>query len=396
MGPVTSRRGAWQLTPLELAAGLPIGRDPGIAPLAPSADGARAAFEAVLLEALLRPPCVVSFSGGRDSSAVLAVAAHVAAREGLEPPVPVTLRFPGVPESDETAWQRQVVEHLGLDAWTLLDLTDEVDLLGDAARAQISDHGVLWPPNTHFHRPIAALAAGGTLVTGFAGDEVMTPGSPWDRLARVRQRQVRPRPRDAAWLALAALPPAVRAHAFARRADPAPARPWLRPDAAAAVDRARLRAQAELPVRPEAAVVAGWWRARYRAVATDSLTHVAQDGGAVAVHPFTAPAFLAALATEQRERLPRSRAEALRGLVGDLVPDVVVTRRSKAEFGGAFWGPGARAAAASWDGGGVDPAVVDPDGLAATWRSDRPDGRTFTLLQHVWAVSADRGVSPPL
>ncbi|MBX9244525.1 hypothetical protein ICW40_06850, partial [Actinotalea ferrariae] len=152
---------------------------------------------------------------------------------------------------------------------------------------------------------------------------------------------------------------------------------------------------AELPVRPDAAVVAGWWRARYRAVATESLARVAQDGGAAALHPFTAPTFLAALATEQREHLPRSRAEALRGLVGDLVPDVVVTRRSKAEFGGAFWGPGARAAAAAWDGGGVDPALVDPDALAAAWRSERPDGRTFTLLQHVWAVSGDRRVSPP-
>lgn len=377
-------RGAWQLTPLELAAGLPLGHDP--ARVALPVDGAaspRAAFEAVLLEALLRPPCVVSFSGGRDSSAVLAVATHVAAREGLEPPVPVTLRFPGLPESDETAWQQQVVERIGAPGWTLVDVTDELDLLGPEARAQARRHGVLWPPNTHFHRPVAALATGGTLVTGFAGDEVMSPGSPWDRLAHVRQGQVPPRASDLARRALAASPLAVRRAVLARRADTSPPRPWLRPAAAAQLARAKARAEAELPVRPDDALVTGWWRARYRTVATESLARVGLDRDAVVVHPFSAPPVLSALAAAHRERLPRSRAQALRRLVGDLLPDEVLVRRSKAEFGRAFWGPAARAFAAGWDGTGVDTGMVDADALAAVWRSDRPDGRTFTLLQHV-------------
>ena len=54
----------------------------------------RAAFEAAILPGLRRSPCLVSFSGGRDSSAVLATATAVARREGLPLPVPITHRFP--------------------------------------------------------------------------------------------------------------------------------------------------------------------------------------------------------------------------------------------------------------------------------------------------------------
>src|SRR6185503_3688944 len=58
--------------PLETAAGVVL----GVAPrrrLPASAGGPLAALERAVLPALRRSPCLVSFSGGRDSSAVLAV-----------------------------------------------------------------------------------------------------------------------------------------------------------------------------------------------------------------------------------------------------------------------------------------------------------------------------------
>jgi asparagine synthase (glutamine-hydrolysing) len=66
-----------RLTPLELAAGFP---RPDATPTGPGPTPKAgfeplAAFRAVVRAALKRPPCLVSFSGGRDSSAVLAVAA---------------------------------------------------------------------------------------------------------------------------------------------------------------------------------------------------------------------------------------------------------------------------------------------------------------------------------
>src|SRR5207302_9328261 len=71
-----SRRGApaSRLTPSEIVGGLPMGIDPD-APGLPDGGGRSpvTAFEDVVRNALRRPPCVVTFSGGRDSSAVLAV-----------------------------------------------------------------------------------------------------------------------------------------------------------------------------------------------------------------------------------------------------------------------------------------------------------------------------------
>ena len=58
------------------------------------AGTALAALEAAIMPALLRSPCLVSFSGGRDSSAVLAVAARLARGAGLADPIPITIRVP--------------------------------------------------------------------------------------------------------------------------------------------------------------------------------------------------------------------------------------------------------------------------------------------------------------
>ena len=72
------------LTPLEVATGAPLGADPAAPSLPmPRPGGPVAALEHSVLGALLRPPCVVSFSGGRDSSAALAVATRVARQQGI-------------------------------------------------------------------------------------------------------------------------------------------------------------------------------------------------------------------------------------------------------------------------------------------------------------------------
>src|SRR5262245_7497196 len=102
------------LTPLETATGLVNGivRQPRL----PDERGTPlAALEEAVLPALARPPCVVSFSGGRDSSAVLGVAVRAARRHGLDLPIPTTNRFPSAPGSNEDEWQESVIAHLGLD-----------------------------------------------------------------------------------------------------------------------------------------------------------------------------------------------------------------------------------------------------------------------------------------
>ena len=116
-------------TPLEISSGLvlPPRRRPPRLPELPAGATPRSEFERAILPALSESPCLVSFSGGRDSSAVLATAARVARREGLPLPVPITHRFPSASDTQETEWQEQVIRHLGLDDWVRIDAAGDLD-----------------------------------------------------------------------------------------------------------------------------------------------------------------------------------------------------------------------------------------------------------------------------
>ena len=181
-----------------------------------------------MLPALRRSPCLVSFSGGRDSSAVLAVAAAVARREGLPPPIPITHRFPGASGTDESAWQELVIRHVGVDDWLRVEVGSELEAIGPVAASVIARHGILWPCNSYFHDPIFEAAAGGAVLTGIGGDEAFM-GSSWDRAVAVLQGRARPVPRDVLRIGLAVAPAAVK-RSIARRRIPE-LLPWLRPAA---------------------------------------------------------------------------------------------------------------------------------------------------------------------
>ena len=133
-GPVSEHAGTpYVMRGIELATSLVAGADPTRAPL-PRRHAATselpAVLENVLLRSLQRPPCVVAFSGGRDSGGLLAAAAGAARRHGLPLPIPATYRFPGVRDADENAWQDMVVRHIDLEDWVRIDITDELDLVG--------------------------------------------------------------------------------------------------------------------------------------------------------------------------------------------------------------------------------------------------------------------------
>ncbi|WP_237448103.1 asparagine synthase-related protein [Nocardioides flavescens] len=352
---------------------------------------AREAFEACVRDALEGGPCVVSFSGGRDSSAVLATAVDLARREGHDPPIAVSLRFARVPSSEEDQWQRHVVTSLGVRDWECVTLDQELDLVGDVASREADRHGVLWPPNTHFHTPVAELARGGTLLTGFGGDEIMSPGWVWDRAALVLTRQVRPRPSDLLEVGAAFSPAVVRRARLRRRPDPTPPMPWLTQDAATRVRRAwRDLALAE-PLRHEEAVRHVYWRSRYLSVALDSLALLARGHGAKARHPFADPDFVSMVAAERGAAGPRHRTREMVRLFGDLLPRETITRVGKATFNGAFFAERSRAVVGAWDGTGVDESRVDVDSLRRTWASADPDARTYPLLQTIAAQQRSAG-----
>jgi Asparagine synthase len=374
------------LSPLEVATGIVLGVG---TPLV--ADGPPRtpidALEAAVRPALERAPCLVSFSGGRDSSAVLAVAAALARREGLPLPIPATNRFPGAPGSEEADWQERVVRHLELEDWLRLEHEDELDCVGPVARRVLLRHGLLWPFNAHFHAPLTGAAAGGSLLTGIGGDELLS-ASALDRAGALLRGRARPRRRDLLRLAYALAPGPVRRRALRRRFPGE--LPWLTRQAQ---DEFRSRWIEQAAADPLA-----WGRRMRRVgarrdlrVGAESLDRLGADSGTLVAHPLSSPQFALALAALPPSRRWTSRTQAMEAVFGHLLPRDVLDRSTKAHFDEAFWRDPSRAFAARWDGGGVDPHVVDVEALRREWSSGRPLAQSFLLLQSAWLAQARTG-----
>ncbi len=400
-----------ELTALERATGLAHGGDPpspspspgrtraasagsaGSAGWAGSAGSAaglpshpRAALEDSVRRALARPPCVVSFSGGRDSSAVLALAVGVARREGLPLPVPVTLRFDRVAGIDESRWQELVITHLGLRDWEILAIGDELDLVGPLAQAGLRAHGLLWPPNAHVHVPILETARGGSLLTGWDGDGLFGEWR-WARAQAVLHRRVRPQRRDLLRVGLALAPPRVRRPLIDARVIRAV--PWLR-DGARAELEGLVRADAAREPRRWDARIAWYERRRYVRLGIRSLQLLGAARDVVVEQPFLDAAVLRALARAGGAAGYGDRDRALRTLFGDLLPAELIARSGKALFGGALWREPSRTFAAAWTGSGLDAGRVDAGRLVAQWALPRPLFGAGTLLQIAWLAQRGR------
>jgi hypothetical protein len=350
--------------------------------------GPRPALEAAVLAALRRPPCAIGFSGGRDSSALLAVAVVLARREGLAAPIPVTLEF----ESEatrETGWQEQVVAHLGVDDWVRLPLSDELDLIGETAAEGLRRHGVRYPANAHLVTPLARVASGGSVLTGVGGDAVFGEWN-WNDVASLMACRRRARMADVRRMGHWLLPAAARVQ-VARRREPEVLHPWLRNPLRRRATVALLREQARAPRT--------WghrmrWLARGRAwrVTARSLVALGGDEGAVVHSPFLDDGFLEALAVAGGWWGWGNRTSTMRALFGDLLPESILRRSTKAEFSEPFFASATKRLAREWDGRtGIDERLIDGEILRRIWLSPQPAYLSSTLLQATWlAVDAER------
>lgn len=371
------------LTRLERASGYIVDtvRDAPALP-EPAPGRARDALADAIREALEHPPCSVSFSGGRDSSGVLALATHVARSEGLDPPIPITLRFGGAARTDESDWQERIVAHLGLTDWERIELTTEVDLLGDLAQAFITTHGLHWPPNAHVHAPVFTRARGGTVLTGLDGDDLF--GWAWGATRAALQRPGPVSPRAVLRAGLACAPYRVR---LARKRRTAPRlTTWLRPDPQERMEASIADWFAAEPRRWDRHV-ARFARLRGHVCAVESLDLLAADHGVRTRHPLLDRRFLATLAAEGGRAGYGNRGATLRALFGDLLPVDVLYRRGKAEFSSVLWGPRTRAFAAQWDGRGLDDELVDVDALRREWAREAPLFGSALLLHDAWLAA---------
>jgi Asparagine synthase len=380
-----TERPATELDALEIHTGILLGQR-RTSPLPDGGEvdtnGPEQTLEDLLLPALCRYPCLVGYSGGRDSAALLAAATSVARRHGLPDPVPITLRFPDHPRTDERAWQELTIDHLGLSDWLIID--DELDLeaVGSLAQATLRRDGLYWPPNAHHILPLMERASGGALLTGNGGDELFTPWL-WFRVARVRRGRMLPGRVDLKPLAFSLMP------AFARRVGyerfSTFALPWLKP---AAARELRRRFGADL-------AYTGSWRAdlesylssRYREVGQSTFGRLADATNTLLVEPFFEPRYVRGVAGQAARYGFGSRTEAMRTHFGRLLPDAVLQRSDKAVFTEVSVGPSTRAFAEAWDGSGVDRSLVDVEQVRSMWLSERPTLQSLTMLQAAWLAS---------
>lgn len=379
------------LSPLEIACGTVYGFDPDLPPIdvAAADSSPRRALENVIAAALSRAPCVVSFSGGRDSSAVLAVATQVARDRGLPLPIPVSLVFPQASLAAEDEWQELVISRLQLPDWHRLIFTDELDIVGDLARATLARHGLQWPFNAYFHVPIMQLARGGSVLTGVGGDELFSAGT-WHRENLVLSRRARPLALDPARFVLSASPRVVKHRYLKAKLGPEKyPRTWLTPAAnAEAIDR-RVDSIAVESLSFRRTLARSWWPRRSRLVSLQALAELAADVEAQCVSPLCAPEVLGAIMKQQGWRAFDNRSRAMAELVGDLLPVDLTSRPTKAGFAQVFFNRAAREFADAWDGTGLDPAIVNAPELQRIWRTEElPDARTYTMMQYL--VQQDR------
>jgi asparagine synthetase B (glutamine-hydrolysing) len=371
------------MAPMEIAWGYVPGQMEPSPRLVEVSGGPREALEEVVGDALRRPPCGVAFSGGRDSSAVLAIATHVARRDGLPEPIPITRVFPDAPAAEESRWQEEVVGHLGLDEWQRVSIHDELDVIGPLAARHLVEHGVVWPPMIHADIPLVESLRGGTLIDGEGGDEVL--GVEAHRVAPLTRLVRSPRPvrRHRLSAAVRALAPArVRARQLRRRLSGQPL-DWLTTEARKALIDALAAVQGSQPLS---------FRESIRTVpARRTQTLMARNRRILAVRhgvelssPLLHPRVVQAIGDDGGVLGRGDRTAVLRAFVADLLPDAVLSRVGKATFGEAYMGRQTREFATRWTGDGIDPRLVNPDELRRVWLAEEPTALTAALVQSAW------------
>lgn len=373
------------MSPMEIAWGYVFGHEPIANEPTDSGQQAdpRRTLERILRDALRRTPCGVAFSGGRDSSLVLAVATHVARREGLSDPIAVTKVYPDVPESEESEWQELVLRHLGLRDWQRITIRDELDLLGPLATRNLRQHGVLWPPTVHGDQPVLESVRGGTLIDGEGGDEILDTRD--HRIGSVTNVLRRPRPiqRRRVKSALAALAPAPLRRREVRRQLDSPSLPWLRPDARNALIVEACERVSSSPLSFAKSVRRVPYRRSQRLLRRNRVI-LAREHDVEIKSPLLDPDFVESIARVGGTLGNLDRTTTLRNLAPDLLPDAVLARESKALFGGAFWGRHVRNFAEQWRGDGLDDEMVDASELRRLWLSDDHHALTSALVQAAW------------
>jgi asparagine synthase (glutamine-hydrolysing) len=310
-----------------------------------------------------------------DSSFVLAVATSTARRHGLADPIPITWRCADAPLSQETPWQETVLRDLRLQEHVVLEASDELDFVGPVAAHMLDRYGLLFPANLHVHLPLLERAAGGSLLTGVGGDQILNCWRPLPSRSFVRRLR-------------RAVP-----ESLARRVQHHRGRdryPWLQPRVARQVTRGHRIERESYPADPLARVQ---WRATRRDVLLTqrNLTRVAKDLDVAVVNPLLDRGFLGSLSWLLGNERGLTRADVLAAIAGsspapDALPASSFAYRPKARFGEVFLRRHTTELVNSWDGKDFAEPLVNLAALRAEWVPKPRSTATALLLQQLWLM----------
>ena len=389
-GSSTGSHGYLRLSPLEVATCDVLGHA-AVPPRPVAIDSTPlAALERCLLPALLRPPCVIAFSGGRDSSCVLAAAVQLARREGLPTPIALTRRWPQHPGTDESYWQELVISALRVADWEQVEY-EETDVIGPSSTGSLLRRGLLWPPLVHAWPALVARAKGGSFVNGEGGDEVFGPRRCTPvlfALSRWRHLSLR----DASAAAAALAPRALRRRNALRSFSEVA--PWLRAGTRTEYQRQLADEQVAEPL-PWARSLR--WHLGWRSIeiGATNLALLAAEEGARFFQPLLDPAFVVALGRSAGPLGHRGRTNAMRSVFQGLLPDELLARTTKPDFTSAVFGTWTTDFVRSWDGTGVDTALIDIEALRDAWQKPSPPAGTSLLVQQAWLSKVQAAPTAP-
>jgi asparagine synthetase B (glutamine-hydrolysing) len=344
-------------------------------------------LEARLVD-LLHRPAFVLFSGGVDSSFLLALATQLARRHGLEEPTAITYRYPNEHTRPDEQYQDALAESIGLRNWVVIE-RESAEVIGPDAERVIRILGDL-PGVATISAHMAAIDVarqrpGSVIITGEGGDTTFSfqPASIPAALAQSAWRNVR-RPRVFAQHVRRSLP------FVAPKVRPASLLEWypfLTADGLAEIHRRKLLPPRRRPLGRLRAIDMNQQRG-YVLDGIASFDSLAAHHGIGYLHPLREDAFVTALVRTTPRRAFTGRNELLEHLWPGVLTDVVRNRPGKAHFTEVYFGEACREFARRWDGRSLASPYIDNERLRDCWLGDTPFPGAH-LLQAAWAAEND-------
>lgn len=326
----------------------------------------------------------VEFSGGVDSSLILSAACRVAAERDTSPPTPVTLRYRAA-ATNENEYQERMIDHLGLDDWTIIEVDDELDLVGAASGRHLREHGLSYAPRTAgrdwwLSRVGNDPSETAVLLNGEGGDEVLATAPLV--VAHAIRYSVRTRRFGRQAMGLAA----ERSRRVLRSRQASFSGPdWYTSAGREMYERVMRSDRRRSPTMKK---FMQNYRSRIPTVTGQrNLVDQARRYGLEYSSPLLDIDAMAGFTASIPDHHFINRALVVRRYFSELLPPEIVHRTSKVYFSDAIYNEATRRFAQDWDGRtGVPVHYVDPERVRSAW-ANASDARSGLMLQSAWLAS---------